>query len=143
MQKILLVCDVILDLLSKRKPFYQAVADLFVLIEKQNVKAFVTPLLFTNVHYVLSKQFSKKISLNRLRKLKLLVKIMSVDEKTVEMALANNDFQDFEDAVHYYAALEHNIDFIITRNKKDFRNAKLPVMDAEEYLDQLNPKTSS
>ena len=38
------------------------------------------------------------------------------------------------DAVQYYSALTAKAEAIITRNKKDFANSKIPVMTAGEYL---------
>ena len=38
------------------------------------------------------------------------------------------------DAVQYYSALTAKAEAIITRNKKDFENSKIPVMTAGEYL---------
>jgi predicted nucleic acid-binding protein len=48
----------------------------------------------------------------------------------------SSDFNDFEDAIQYYTALENNINTIITRNKKDFKTSKLPVLTAKEYLNR-------
>ena len=44
------------------------------------------------------------------------------------------DFNVFEDAVQFFTALENKQDILITRNLKDFKNAKIPVMTAEEFL---------
>ena len=64
---------------------------------------------------------------------KVLVSVLPLDDKAIELALGS-DFKDFEDAIQYYTAIEQGIDIIITRNKKDFKNAKLPIMTAKEYL---------
>ena len=45
--------------------------------------------------------------------------------------------KDFEDAVQYFTALQSNCSIIITRNGKDFKNATIPIMTAEEYLSSL------
>lgn len=59
---------------------------------------------------------------------------MSVmDDEVVEKAI-NSDFKDFEDAMQYFSALASNCNIIITRNEKDFKNAMIPVMNAESYL---------
>jgi predicted nucleic acid-binding protein len=65
-----------------------------------------------------------------------LVKVAPLDDKIVELALVS-DFKDFEDAIQYNTALENGIDVIITRNKKDFKNSKLPIMNAREYLKKI------
>jgi hypothetical protein len=45
-----------------------------------------------------------------------------------------SNFNNFGDAVEYFSALHHNCDSIITRNKKDFKNATIPVMTPAEFL---------
>ena len=69
-----------------------------------------------------------------LRKFKVLVELLSLDDKITELALSDDTFPDFEDGLQYYSAIENDIDIIITRNKKDFKNSKLPVLTAKEFL---------
>lgn len=57
----------------------------------------------------------------------------ALDEKILDLALIS-DFNDFEDAIQYFTALENGCEVIITRNKKDFRNVLLPVMTADEFI---------
>jgi hypothetical protein len=54
-----------------------------------------------------------------LRKLKLIVQVLSLDEKIAGLSLNDNDFKDYEDALQYFSALENGVDAIITRNIKD------------------------
>jgi predicted nucleic acid-binding protein len=133
MKKIFVDSDIILDLLAKRRPFYQYAAEFFSLVEKKSIKAYVSPIIFTNLHYILRKLTDKNQAIKSLQKLKLLVKILPVDEKIVELALTS-DFKDFEDAIQYYTARESGIDYLLTRNKKDYKRADLAVMTSEEYL---------
>lgn len=134
MENIFVDSDILLDLLAKREPFYQYAAEFFLLVEKERIKAYVSPIIITNLHYVLRKLKKKKQAIKSLQKLKLLVKILPVDEKIVELALAS-DFNDFEDAIQYYTAKENGIDYLLTRNKKDYKMADITVMTAEEYLE--------
>ncbi len=69
-----------------------------------------------------------------LRKFKVLAEILSLDDKITQLALSDNDFPDFEDGLQYYSAMENQIDIIITRNKKDFKNSKIPILTAKEFL---------
>jgi predicted nucleic acid-binding protein len=48
----------------------------------------------------------------------------------------NSDFGDFEDAIQYYCAIENGIKVLITRNLKDFKHARIPVLTAEEFVKQ-------
>lgn len=58
------------------------------------------------------------------------------------MALAS-DFKDFEDGLQYFVAMDNQADVIITRNKKDFVNSKIPVMTAGEYMSRSDAKFAS
>jgi len=69
-----------------------------------------------------------------LRKFKVLVNVLSLDDKIIDLALSDEMFADFEDGLQYYTALESNIDVILTRNKKDFKYSRIPVLTAKEYL---------
>ncbi len=71
-----------------------------------------------------------------LRKLRLLVRVLPVDEQVLDQALASS-FSDFEDAMQYYAALNRDLGVIVTRNKQDYRLATIPVLTAEEYLESF------
>jgi predicted nucleic acid-binding protein len=137
MKKIFADTDIILDMLARREPFYPYAAELFSLVEKGKIKAHVSPVIITNIHYILCRLKGKEEAMKHLRKLRLLVKILPVDEKIIDLAL-NSGFTDFEDAVQYYVSKENGIDYLLTRNKKDFKKAALTVLTAEEYLNIFN-----
>jgi hypothetical protein len=61
------------------------------------------------------------------------VTVLAVDDKIIGLAL-NSAFSDFEDAIQYHTALEHNIPMLLTRNLKDYRHSEITVMTAESYL---------
>jgi hypothetical protein len=68
-----------------------------------------------------------------LLKFKVLVEVLPVNDKIIDLSLVSG-FKDFEDAIQYYTAIENDMDLILTRNKKDFKNSILPVLTAREYL---------
>lgn len=126
--------DIILDMLAKREPFYPFAAELFSLVEKGELAVHISPVIFANLHYILCKLKGKSEAMKSLRKLRLLVKILPVDEKIIDLALTSS-FKDFEDAIQYYVAMEHEIAFLLTRNTKDYKATGMTVMTAEEFLD--------
>jgi predicted nucleic acid-binding protein len=133
--KLLIDTNIIVDLLSKRKDFYQEVQELFTLADEQEIKLYISSLTFANTHYLLSRELNANEARKILIKFKLLVRILPLDDKLLDLALSS-DFNDFEDAIQYYTALENNLNIIITRNKKDFKTSKLPVLTAKEYLNR-------
>ena len=134
MNRVLIDTNIVIDLLAGRKEFYAEAAELFSLSDTNKITLTISALTFANTHYILSKQRSENEAREILRKFKVLVEILPLDDKLVELALSDNRFSDFEDGLQYYSALENKVDVIITRNKKDFKNAKIPVLTAKEYL---------
>ncbi len=134
MNRILVDTNIVIDLLSQRGEFYDAASELFSLSDKKELNLTISSLTFANTNYILSKQKSPKQAREILRKFKVLVEVLSLNDKIVELALSDESFPDFEDGLQYYSAIENNVDVIITRNKKDFRNSKIPVLTAREYL---------
>lgn len=134
MSRLLIDTNIIIDLLAKRQEFYLEAAELFSLSDKKELKLIISSLTFANTHYILSKQKSPEEAREVLRKFKVLVEITSLDDKVIELALSDSSFSDFEDGLQYYSALENEVDVILTRNKKDFKHSKIPVLTAKEYL---------
>lgn len=63
-----------------------------------------------------------------------------VNRLVLEAALAG-DFNDFEDAVIHEAACHVGADAIVTRNRKDFRKARIMVCTPEEIAKILTVKS--
>lgn len=143
MRKLLIDTNIVLDLLAKREPFYNGAAMLFSLADKHKIKLTVSSLTFANTNYVLSKQKSAREAREILRRFKILVGVLNLNDKIIELALNDESFHDFEDGLQYYTALEYNQNIIITRNLRDFKSSKIPVMTAEEYLSTLDRKVSA
>jgi hypothetical protein len=61
------------------------------------------------------------------------INILPLNDKITDLAL-NSEFRDFEDAIQYYTAIENDQDLIITRNQQDFKESKIPVMSAGEFI---------
>ncbi len=133
MKNLLIDTNIVLDLLAKRQTFYESAAELFSLADKKKIKLFTSSISIINTNYILAKTLSEKEAREILRKFRILVKILSCDEKIIDLGL-NSHFKDYEDSVQYFTATENNIDCIITRNLKDFKGSKIPVMTAGEFL---------
>jgi predicted nucleic acid-binding protein len=97
----------------------------------------VSSLTFANTNYILLKERKPEEARLILRKLKLLVKVIGLDDKIIGLSLNDSDFKDYEDALQYYSAIENGDDMIITRNLKDFQKSKIPVLTAEQFLQRI------
>jgi predicted nucleic acid-binding protein len=133
MKNLLVDTNIVLDLLAKRKPFYDFSAKLFSLADKKKIKLFVSSITIINTSFILSKEKTETESREILRKFRLLAGILPCNDKIIDLGL-NSKFKDFEDSVQYFTAVEYNLDCIITKNLKDFKDSTIPVMTAEEFV---------
>ena len=134
MKKVFVDTNIVIDLLSKREPFYDESADLFSLADKKIIEVHLSALTMANTGYILLQQTNAKKTKEILRKLRLIVKVLALDNKIIGLALNDDSFADFEDGLQYYTAIENGQDLIITRNLKDFKTSKLPVMTARQFV---------
>lgn len=141
MDRVFVDTDIIIDLIQEREPFYQDAVLLFSLMEEKKVVGHVSPLIFANLYYILRKGYSKQFAVQVLTRLKALVRILSINEKTIELALSSG-FKDFEDAIQYYSALEAKLKYLITRNKADYKKSGIIICTAKEYLSIRESMTS-
>ena len=133
MEKIFVGTDIALDLLSEQMPYYTHASQLFTMADKGKLMIYVSSLSFSNLNYLLSRQYSYKEARRILNTFKLLVQVLSVNEKIIGLSL-NSEFKDFEDAIQYYTAIENNISTLITRNLKDYKHVAIAVLTAEDFL---------
>jgi len=140
MSKVLFIdSDVILDVLERREHFYEYSAQILSLGDEKKVKLVTTSLVFANVYYLLRKHLGIEKAKECLRKLRVIVDVVSVNAKEVDLAL-NSELSDFEDALQYFTALDSKIEFIITRNVRDYKNPRLIVQNPQQYIEGLADK---
>ena len=135
MDKLLIDCNILIDWLTTRSPFYVHAENLLTLIEMKNVEGYVSPLTLSNTYYILRKQANKKIANEFLHDARRLSKIIDITKKITCNAIEKK-YKDFEDDLHYYTAIHNQLDYIITRNKSDFIKGDINILTAEEYLKQ-------
>lgn len=137
MKKIFVDTNIVIDLLSRREPFFEEAAELFSLADKKQVELSVSSLTIANTSYTLLRQMNSNKAKSILRKLRLMLKILPLDDKIIGLALNDENFSDFEDGLQYFTAIEDEQELIITRNLKDFKNSKLPTMTAKQFIETI------
>lgn len=132
-ERLFIDTNIILDLLGEREPFYLPAAKLATLADQKQITLVASPISFATVNYFLSKNENTTIAKEKLRKFKIICEVCNADELIVEKAL-HSSFKDFEDLLQYFSAIAADCAIIITRNVKDFKESKILVMTADEYL---------
>jgi len=131
--KVFLDTNVMIDLIIERNPFFEQIAEITTIAEKNKIELFTSSLSFVNTFYVASKVNPKELVLETLKKFRIICNVSIIDELNIDKSLIS-DFEDFEDAVQYNSAFYHECDYIITRDKKGFKNSKITIMNPEEFL---------
>ncbi|UTC50373.1 PIN domain-containing protein [Treponema sp. OMZ 855] len=135
-KKVFTDSDVILDILCKREPHYEYAAQVFSLADTRQLRLYTTPLVVANVYYILRKAIGIEKAKEALRKLRLLMHIIAIEEQEIDLAL-NSPFSDFEDALQYYTAVRHHMDMLLTRNIKDYKEKVLIIQTPEQFIKTL------
>jgi predicted nucleic acid-binding protein len=137
MKNIVIDTDVVLDFFLDREPFSENAAKILSLCEKKEITGFVTPVIVSNVYYLLSQKGKQEKVIEKLKTLLSLLEILTIDKNSIMVAL-DSDFKDFEDALQNYAAeLNGKIDIIVTRNTKDYKKSELGIMNPEDFLKSI------
>ncbi len=134
MDYVLIDSDVILDFFFDREPFADYASEIFSLCENNTIKGFTTPVIISNVYYLLSKIAKHEVVIEKLKQLLSIIDIAEINKEIIIEAL-NSKFKDFEDALQNYAAENSDlVKIILTRNIKDYQKSNLAVFSPEMYL---------
>lgn len=140
--RIFLDTNVVIDYIGEREPFYDSAATLFSLHQDRYVRLSLSALSVVNCAYILHKSLSTNETLERIKWLCDTFDITPIDKGIVIQAIKNVG-SDFEDTVQYYSALSSRPDVIITRDKKGFASAEIPVMTPTEFLEKSRKQSES
>ena len=142
MKKVFIDTNVIIDFLADRNPFSEYAAILFQLAKENKIKIYVSAISFNNTYYILRKATSNNKALSLISEIEEYVGIQETNRTILRKAI-KSDFNDFEDAIQYFSAVQiGTIDIITTRDLKDFKRSELPVLSPEttvKLLMQENP----
>ncbi len=138
--KVLFDTNIILDVLLDRKPFADHASFLMSKVEQSEINGFLCATTVTTIHYLLSKHLDNKQALVSINSIMALFEVASVNRVVIESALKSK-FTDFEDSVLHESARHAGVEYIITRNIKDFKKSKIPVFTPTEFLSMLESLT--
>jgi len=134
--KVLFDTNIILDVLLDRKPFSDHASYLMSKVERSEINGFLCATTVTTIHYLLSKYLNKEKAIGSINSIVALFEIASVNRLVIENALESK-FADFEDSVLHESARHAGVEYIITRNIKDFKKSIIPAYTSTEFLSML------
>ena len=131
--KVLLDTNVILDVLLAREPFWRDSAKLLGKVEGKEIQGVICPTTITTLHYLGKKVLGEKKARALLEDIIGICEIGEISKKSFSSAL-DSKVSDFEDAVVESVAHLMAVDYIATRNLKDFRRSKVEAQEPSFFL---------
>ena len=136
--RVLIDTNVLLDYLAKREPFLKSAEGVFEACEEGRIDGAIAAHSFSNMFYILRNVFSVKERKKLLLDLCSLFAVESVDRQTIESALENDRFDDFEDGLQIECAKSFDADYLITRDPSDYEESPVPVLSPAQFIQMLS-----
>lgn len=137
MSRVFLDTNILIDLLADRVPFSKFAIEIFDLAERKQLQLYTSSHSYATTHYLLKKYIAEKELRALLYALLDFVKLIPIDISIIKKSLLSNH-RDLEDAIQIFAANSiAAMDFIITRNLKDFKDTGIPVLAPDEFIQHI------
>ena len=137
MIKLFLDTNILIDLLADRQPFSKYAAELLSASENKQAELYTSSHSIATTYYILNKQIDDKSLRVFLDDLMDFIYPISIDYLILKKAVKSN-IKDFEDAIQILAAASiANLDAIVTRNPKDFKDAGILVLSPEKAVELI------
>mgnify|MGYP003594961936 FL=1 len=131
--KVFIDSDVLIDVFLQRAPFYEESAQLLSLADVGKINGYTSALVLCNLYYILRKDLGHKASLSVLSEIMDILEVLDLKKSNIETALTGS-LADFEDGVQNAIAENAKIDYLVTRNTRDFKKAKTKVVTPKQFL---------
>ena len=140
MDRLLVDTNVLLDVIGRREPHFKDSVRIWELAECRQVEAFVAAISFNNVYYIARRLANHKTALTAVENIRRIFSTASVDESTIDSALASA-VCDFEDAIQHDCAKAIGARWLLTRNVRDYPSTGKPTaITPSEYLAKAKRK---
>ena len=134
--KLLIDANILLDVLQNRENFVRASSMVWKLCETEQAKGYISALTFANLVYIMRKEMDAQRIEEVLHMLSLIFEFAELNDSDLFRAAALQ-WPDFEDAVQSVTAERIHVDYIITRNVRDFSRSKVIAFTPDELLARL------
>ena len=139
--RILVDTNILLDVLTQRRSFFQDSARVWSLIHTGLIEGYLSAISVNNLYYIIRKLRDRKTAEAFVDDLLRDFEIVSLTKNVLKQARTIAG-KDFEDAIQYFSAIQEGCEVLLTRNKKDFPSAGLQILTPAEFLAKLRQSES-
>ena len=138
--KCLVDTNVIIDALTSREPWNKSAEKIFLMGANRFVDLYITASSATDIYYLIRKYMKDTDKAKQvMSKLFVLFNILDVKGTDCIDALAS-PIVDYEDAVLENVASKNQLDYIVTRNIKDYQNGSVKTLLPDDFIRLLEEK---
>ena len=134
--RVLVDLNVIVDVMQNRQPCYEDSAGVVDADARGEVGGCLAAHSVTTLFYVISRTRNRETAVQAITGLLESFNVAKVDDTIIREALGLG-WKDFEDAVQMTSAGAESVDYLITRNIKDFQSGPVPVIQPAAFLTLL------
>ena len=131
--KVFFDTNILMDVLTQRKPHYQSSARVWTLAERNKIQGIVSAISYPTVNYLLGKLINRRIAERAMHILREIFNVVACTEQIVNQSI-DARLKDFEDALQFYSALHADAEYLITRNPAHFPTSDLSIISPQEFL---------
>jgi len=129
--------NILIDVAARADQFPDSLKLINDIIEWDEASLWVSAISLNNLEYILSRMGHQEKARDFLHFIREAFSIIPFRRSVFSSALKSNN-PDFEDDIQIACAEELGVDYIITRNTKDFIQSKIPALSPTEFLEKWN-----
>lgn len=134
---VLIDTNVVLDVLQSREPFSKDSKKILALCIQAKLNGFMTAHSLCDIFYILRKDLNVAERLSLINRLCKYMTIISEHQSDFEAVSKNPLTKDLEDGLQMESAKNHSLNYIITRNVKDFANSTVSALTPSDFLEKV------
>jgi len=138
-KEVLIDTNICIEAALFRKPFVSNALQIIELSEAKILHGKIAAHSFDTIYYILRKKYSIQKRYTLIDELRSAFEVASISRNIIDEALKLR-WPDFEDAIHYTAALNAGCEAIVTRNPGDFKEAGIAILTPTQLLADLDDK---
>ncbi len=135
--RVLVDTCIVVDVLQDRKPFSDDAKKIFLLLANDQFEGCLSAKSITDIYYLTHRlTHNNEETRTILKNLLSLFCILDTTAMDCRKALSS-DISDYEDAVMCETAERSEMDYIVTRNEKDYIKSKVKVLNPKEFINLI------
>lgn len=136
--EVLIDTNIILDWFLKRDQFYENSKAVLNKCWFGNIKSFITIHSLCDIYYLVGNKFPLEEKKKLIQFLLNRSEIIEENYNSVKAFIDYNFYDDLEDCLQIQSAQNLRLNYIITRNIKDFRYSTAQAVTPEQFLEMIN-----